>query len=247
MITDQLPPLTISRLRSLAPLQNAWVTYPEDEGSITVVDLVKTYPVRNGVKRVLDGINFSVKRGEKIGILGRNGAGKSTLVRLIAGIEQPTSGQVFRTMPMSWPIALSGGFGGSMTGNDCMRFLARLYDKPFRDISQFVDDFAELGQYLRMPIKTYSAGMRARLAFGMSLAIDFDCYLIDEVMSVGDRRFQEKSFKELFIKRKDRAMIIVSHSFEVIDEYCSSALVLKQGRGRVFTDIRRAFDIYSTL
>ncbi len=214
---------------------------------IAAVDLVKIYPVHRGTRRVLDNINFCVQPGEKLAVLGRNGAGKSTLVRILAGIEQPTSGRIVRNMSMSWPIALSGGFGGSMSGNDCLRFLSRLYNKSFQDLKDFVDDFAEIGSYMRMPIKTYSSGMRARLAFGMSLAIDFDCYLIDEVMAVGDRRFQKKSFNELFEKRKDRAMIIVSHNFEIIDEFCAAALVLKDGRGKVFNDTRLAFDIYASL
>jgi len=209
--------------------------------------LVKAYPVLHGYRRVLDDVSFSLDRGEKIAVLRRNGAGKSTLVRLIAGIEQPTEGQVIRNMSMSWPIALSGGFGGSMTGLDCIRFLARVYHRRFDELLGFVEDFSELGRYLRMPIKVYSSGMRARLAFGLSLAIDFDCYLIDEVLAVGDRRFQRKSFDELFVKRQNRAMIIVAHNFELISEHCTSALVLKAGRGRVFQDTRKAFDIYASM
>ncbi len=217
------------------------------DGMVAVFDLVKEYEVHGRMRRVLDGVNFQIKRGEKIAVLGHNGAGKSTLVRLIAGIEQPTSGKIVRTMSMSWPIALSGGFGGSMTGLDCMRFLARIYHTPFEDIRETVESFSDLGRYLRMPLKTYSSGMRARLAFGLSLAIDFDCYLIDEVVAVGDKRFQARSFEELFVKRKDRSMIIVGHNLNMIGDLCTSALVLKNGRARVFTDVEQAFSIYSTL
>jgi capsular polysaccharide transport system ATP-binding protein len=220
---------------------------PTSAPAISVTDLVKCYRVDNHTRRVLDGITFSVAPGEKIGVLGRNGAGKSSLIRLIAGIEQPTSGRVTRSMSLSWPIALSGGFNGSMTGNDCARFIARIYDRPYRDIRGFVEDFSELGKYMRMPIKTYSSGMLARLAFGLSLVVDFDCYLIDEVLSVGDRKFQAKCFDELFVKRLNRAMIVVSHDFEILNHFCSSALVLKSGRGRVFSDIRFAYDIYASL
>ncbi|MGV1761065.1 ABC transporter ATP-binding protein [Rhizobium sp. A22-96] len=219
----------------------------QEDGIVGVFDLVKEYEVNGRMHRVLDGLTFKIGRGEKIAVLGHNGAGKSTLVRMIAGIEEPTSGKVVRNMSMSWPIALSGGFGGSMTGFDCMRFLSRIYNKPFAEIRDQVDEFSELGRYLRMPIRTYSSGMRARLAFGMSLAIDFDCYLIDEVLAVGDKRFQTRSFEELFVKRKDRSMIIVGHNLNVIADLCSSALVLKKGRGRVFHDIEAAFRIYSTL
>lgn len=217
------------------------------QGVIEAVAIAKSYPVHGGMRRVLEGVSFTVRAGEKLAVLGRNGAGKSTLVRLIAGIELPTSGRIQRSMSLSWPIALSGGFGGSMTGNDCIRFIARIHDRDFQETRDFVEEFAELGKYLRMPIKTYSSGMRARLAFGLSLAIDFDCYLIDEVLSVGDKRFQQKSFDELFLQRRNRAMIIVSHNMELIGEFCSSALVLKAGHGRVFADTKLALDIYGSL
>lgn len=217
------------------------------ENVIEAVDIAKSYPIAGGSRHVLEGVSFKVRAGEKLAVLGRNGAGKSTLVRLIAGIELPTRGRIQRNMSLSWPIALSGGFGGSMTGNDCIRFIARIHDRDFFETRDFVEDFAELGKYLRMPIKTYSSGMRARLAFGLSLSIDFDCYLVDEVLSVGDKRFQQKSFDALFLQRSDRAMIVVSHSMELISEFCSSALVLKAGHGRIFTDTKLAIDIYGSL
>jgi capsular polysaccharide transport system ATP-binding protein len=214
---------------------------------ICASNLVKVYPSAGGARRVLDGVSFSVAKGEKLAILGRNGAGKSTLVRILAGIEQPTTGKVVRDMSISWPLGLAGGFSGSMTGYDCGRFVSRIYGQEWQHIRDFLEEFSELGRYLAMPIKTYSTGMRARLAFGISLAVNFDCYLIDEIIAVGDRRFQKKSFDELFGKRKNNAMIIVSHNFEVIQEFCSGVLVLKDGRARIFQDKRQAFDIYATL
>lgn len=243
---SNLPPSLVQFVSAEVPAPKDADPWQED-GIVGVRDLVKEYEVNGKMLRVLDGVTFKIGRGEKIAVLGHNGAGKSTLVRMIAGIEEPTSGKVVRNMSMSWPIALSGGFGGSMTGYDCMRFLSRIYDKPFGEILQQVEEFSELGRYLRMPLRTYSSGMRARLAFGMSLAIDFDCYLIDEVLAVGDKRFQQRSFEELFVKRKDRSMIIVGHNLNVIGDLCKSALVLKKGRGRVFDDIEAAFRIYSTL
>jgi capsular polysaccharide transport system ATP-binding protein len=220
---------------------------PSPAEAVRVADLVKCYRVENATRRVLDGISFSLARGQKMGVLGRNGAGKSSLIRLLAGIETPTSGRVTRSASLSWPIALSGGFNGTMTGNDCARFIARIYNRPFAKLRYVVEDFTELGKYMRMPIKTYSSGMLARLAFGLSLVIDFDCYLIDEVLSVGDRKFRSKCFEELFVKRRHSAMIIVSHDFGILNEFCSCAMVLKSGRGRVFPDIRFAYDIYASL
>jgi capsular polysaccharide transport system ATP-binding protein len=197
--------------------------------------------------RVLSDISFDLGRGEKIAVLGRNGAGKSTLIRLLAGIEQPTSGIIKRGMSVSWPVGLIGGVGGSMTGNDNIRLIARIYNKPFRLLRDYVDDFAELGKYLAEPVRTYSAGMRGRLNFALSVAIDFDCYLIDEVLAVGDQRFARRSHEALFEARADRSLILASHSPHVVKQYCSRALVLHRGRGKVFDDLDLALDIYNDL
>ena len=180
-------------------------------------------------------------------ILGLNGSGKSTLIRTISGIEVPTSGTIERTMSLSWPLALNGGFQPSLTGNDNMRFVSRIYHKPFAEMRDYVDDFAELGKFMSEPLRNFSSGMRARFALGLSLAIDFDCYLIDEVIGVGDQRFVRKAHKEIFEKRKDRALLLASHHPDIIREYCSSALVLHHGKGKVFTDICLALDIYKDL
>ena len=201
----------------------------------------------HGYHRVLSDISFAVERGEKVAVLGRNGAGKSTLIRLLAGIEVPTQGTIERTMSVSWPVGLNGGVGGSMTGNDNIRFIARIYDKPAGLLREFVDDFAELGKYLAEPVRTYSSGMRARLNFALSIAIDFDCYLIDEIIAVGDHRFQKRSYEELFEKRAGRSLILASHVPGMVKQYCSRALVLHRGRGKLFDDLDLAIDIYHDL
>ncbi|TBW39564.1 ABC transporter ATP-binding protein [Siculibacillus lacustris] len=215
--------------------------------TIRLTGIVKDYHTQIGVRRVLDGIGFEIGAGEKIAVLGRNGAGKSTLVKIIGGVEPPTAGTIERGLFMSWPIAFGGGFEATMSGVDNIRFIARVYGIPVADAVAAVDDFAELGRHLLLPVKTYSSGMRARLAFGLTLAVDFDCFLIDEVISVGDQRFQRKCHEELFIKRKNSAMILVSHDIGIIRQYCDKALVLKAGRGRVFDDLDLAISIYSTL
>jgi capsular polysaccharide transport system ATP-binding protein len=214
---------------------------------IKVSRLVKDYKTERGVHRALDEVSFTLGRSEKMAILGLNGSGKSTLIRTISGIELPTSGTVERTMTLSWPLALSGGFQPSLTGNDNMRFIARIYNKPFEKMRDFVEDFAELGKFMSEPIRNYSAGMRARLALGLSLSIDFDCYLIDEVIGVGDQRFVRKAHELIFEKRKDRALMLASHDENVIRDYCGSALILHRGRGKIFTDINLALDIYRDL
>ena len=200
-----------------------------------------------GWHRVVSNVSFAVSRGEKLAVLGRNGAGKSTLIRLIAGIELPTVGTIDRQMSVSWPVGLTGGIGGSMTGNDNIRMICRIYNRSFGLIRDYVDDFAQLGRYLSEPVRSYSAGMRARLNFAVSLAIDFDCYLIDEIISVGDQRFQRRSYEELFEKRADRSLILASHSPEIVRQYCSRALVLHRGRGKMFDDLELALAIYNDL
>lgn len=239
-----------SRLAQLAAVQHS----PEiDEAkecadrAIVARDIVKEFDTEIGVRRVLDGISFRVGPGDRMAILGRNGAGKSTLIQILSGLQRPTSGHIERGMRMSWPLALGGGFEGELTGYDNVRFISRIYDVPFKETFEFVADFTEIGRQIHMPVRYYSSGMRMRLAFALSLAIDFECYLIDEVILVGDQKFQEKCIYELFEKRKDRSMILAIHSMEVVHERCTSALVLKNGRGTVFHDVIKGTATYATL
>jgi capsular polysaccharide transport system ATP-binding protein len=147
-------------------------------------------------------------------------------------------------MRVSWPLAFIGGFQGSLTGLDNLRFICRIYDVPFEDKLPYIEDFSELGRYLREPVKTYSSGMRARLAFALSMVIDFDCYLIDEVVSVGDDRFRERCHFELFEKRGNRAMVIVSHNADFIEKTCDDAAVLVRGCIHKFSTVEQGFDFY---
>jgi len=211
---------------------------------IELQNLNKAYHTRQGQRTVLNGVNLTVEKGEKVGILGRNGAGKSTLIRLISGAELPTSGRLRRGMSVSWPLAFGGAFQGSLTGLDNLRFICRVYGSDAKAAEPFVEEFSELGYYLREPVKTYSAGMRARLAFALSMAIEFDCFLIDEIIAVGDSRFHAKCHDELFGKRGDRALIIVSHDAGYIREYCDRAAVLVKGNLHSFTDVDEAFAFY---
>jgi capsular polysaccharide transport system ATP-binding protein len=189
----------------------------------------KDYPTRCGPVRVLRDVNLTIGPGERVGILGRNGAGKSTLIRLVSGAELPSSGEVERCMSVSWPLAFGGAFQSSLTGYDNLRFICRIYGVNPDDKIGFVEDFSELGLYLREPVRSYSSGMRARLAFAISMVIEFDCFLIDEIVAVGDARFHEKCHHELFVRRGDRAMIIVSHDANYIREHCTRAAVLSAG------------------
>lgn len=204
----------------------------------------KVYPTRGGPVPVLRDVSLGVQPGERVGILGRNGAGKSTLIRLISGAEFPTTGVVERHMSVSWPLAFGGAFQGSLTGLDNLRFICRIYGVDPEDKIGFVEEFSELGLYLREPVKSYSSGMRARLAFAISMVIEFDCFLIDEIIAVGDARFHEKCNDELFVKRGDRAMIIVSHDPGYIREHCTRASVLAGGRLHHASSVEDAFAFY---
>jgi capsular polysaccharide transport system ATP-binding protein len=215
--------------------------------SIAAVDIVKEFHASVGTHRVLNGISFRVNKGDRLAILGRNGAGKSTLIQILAGVLRPTSGRIERGLRMSWPLALTGGFAGELTGYDNIRFIARIYDAHFKETYDYVKDFTELGPDLYVPVKFYSSGMRARLAFALSLAIDFECYLIDEVLLVGDQSFQKKCHFELFESHPRRTMILATHAMDVMKEFCTSALILKAGRGKVFDDLDLAANIYATL
>lgn len=211
---------------------------------IKLENIFKAYPTRSGSRQVLKNICFELKRGEKLGILGRNGAGKSTLIRLISGAEQPTSGLVTRQMSVSWPLAFGGAFQTSLTGQDNIRFISRIYKQDYRKNIHFIEEFTELGAYLREPVRSYSQGMRARLAFAISMIIEFDCYLIDEISAVGDARFHAKCDYELFEKRVDRSMIIVSHHLNYVRDHCNHFAVLDNGEMRFYSEYDEAFQAH---
>lgn len=212
---------------------------------IKLTDVSRRYPTRNGFNQVLKQVNLTVNRSDKLGVLGRNGAGKSTLIRMISGAEMPDSGLIERAMSVSWPLAFGGAFQIALSGLDNLRFICRVYGVSFEDKIEKVDEFAELGRYLREPVRSYSAGMRARLAFAISMLIEFDCFLIDEIVAVGDARFHAKCHSELFEKRAERAMIIVSHDPGYIREHCNLAAVLSDGHLHHFDSVDEAFAFYT--
>jgi len=212
---------------------------------LVVRGVSKTY--HGAAQPLFSDLTFDLGRSGRIALLGRNGQGKSTLIKMLGGVVPQTTGQIYWRMSSSWPIGFGGGFQGSLTGNDNIRFLARIYEREFGTLHQRVENFAELGSALHQPVKFYSSGMRARLAFGLSLAIDFDCYLIDELMAVGDARFQRKCAEELFEHRGERAFIIASHDMPTIRERCDRAVIIDSGKCKVFDDVEEAIEIYTWL
>lgn len=213
---------------------------------IELHNVSKVYPTRSGNKQVLKPTTLRLPKGHNIGLLGVNGAGKSTLLRMIAGSEAPSTGNIIRHVKMSWPLGFSGGFNGSLTGAENMRFVSRIYGMEIKRVENFVRDFSELGDYLDMPVRTYSSGMRARLAFGLSMAMDFECYLVDEITGVGDKAFQNKC-RDAFKERSERSgLIMVSHSMNTLKEYCDMGIVLDKGQLHFFDGIEPAIEYYLT-
>lgn len=214
---------------------------------ITLDHVHKSYRTPEAQRLVLDDVSVSFRSGVNMGILGVNGAGKSTLIRLLSGTELPDQGTITRSCRVSFPLGFGGAIHPNVSGRDNVIFIARVYGVDTKVVVDFVEDFAELGSYYDMPTRTYSSGMMARLAFALSLAIDFDVYLVDEITAVGDARFQARC-REAFQRRIRYANIImVSHSFETIRSYCDSGAILNDGRLEFYSSVDAAITDYRRL
>ncbi|WP_316896594.1 ABC transporter ATP-binding protein [Pseudodesulfovibrio indicus] len=209
--------------------------------------IVKRYKTRSGFKTVLDDVSFTLHRGVNVGFLGRNGAGKSTLLRILGGAEEPTSGTIIRKGTVSWPIGFSGSFQGSMTGYENLRFVCRIYAVDYKSVVDFVLNFTELEDYLHMPVASYSSGMRAKLAFGLSMAIRFNFYLIDEVTAVGDAKFKRRCELEFAKMKEESTLVVVSHNPNTVSTFCEKVYVLDGGKLTLFDDVKKGLEIYEKL
>jgi capsular polysaccharide transport system ATP-binding protein len=213
---------------------------------ITVTNLYKRYHGPFGGDWVLKDVSFTIPRGVSVGLVGRNGAGKSTLLRLLGGMDTPDKGNITQNCRVSWPIGLSGGFQGSMTGRQNVKFVARIHggDHDIERIIAFVQDFAEIGKAFDQPVKTYSSGMKSRLAFGLSLAFDFDVYLSDEATSVGDAAFKAKATQAFRDRIGSASLIMVSHSIGILKDLCQSGIWLKDGHAIWYDSLDDAIKDY---
>jgi capsular polysaccharide transport system ATP-binding protein len=214
---------------------------------ISFRNVTKCYRTHRGEKAVLDNVTCTFPAGHNVGILGHNGAGKSTMLRLISGAEGPDRGRITKSVRVSFPLGFSGTFHPGLSGRQNATFVARIYGEDVGRVVAFVEEFSELGAYFDMPILTYSAGMNAKLAFGISLAIDFDVYLIDEVTEVGDARFRRKC-AEVFAERMVRSdIIMVSHNSSTVKAYCDMGAILTGGQIEFYDTIDEAMREYRLL
>lgn len=214
---------------------------------IKIENLTKSYRTPKGRHYVFKDLNVELPSGKSVALIGRNGAGKSTLLRVIGGIDRPDSGNIHTDKTISWPVGLAGGFQGSLTGRENVKFVARLYARPEElfDKVAFVEEFAELGKYFDMPIKTYSSGMKSRLGFGLSMAFKFDYYLVDEVTAVGDARFKQKCADLFKARHEEASFLMVSHSLGSLKEFCDVALFIgRDNLVKYFESVDEAIDTY---
>jgi capsular polysaccharide transport system ATP-binding protein len=209
--------------------------------------LTKSYPTRAGRRYVFRDLSFSFPPGANIGLIGRNGAGKTTLLRLLGGIDTPDRGAVLTDARISFPVGLAGGLNANLTARENVQFVCRIHGawgEALRAKVRYVQDFAEIGDYFDLPVKSFSSGMRSRVAFGMSMAFEFDYYLIDEVMAVGDAQFRAKSRQVLLDRLARSNVILTSHNMADIRQFCNVVVLVEQGQARVFPDIEEGIRAY---
>lgn len=213
---------------------------------IEVKNVSKSYMTPKGRHYLFKDLNLTIADKQSVGLLGRNGAGKSTLLRVICGLDTPDSGRVVTDSTISWPVGVAGGFQGSLTGRQNVRFVCRLYSSGayIDEKIRFVEEFADIGKYFDMPVKSYSSGMRSRLTFGLSLAFDFDYYMLDEVGAVGDAAFRKRAQDILDARKSTSGVLMVSHNLKDIEKTCDTAIVLMDQTAHVFDDPKQAIQIY---
>jgi capsular polysaccharide transport system ATP-binding protein len=216
---------------------------------IRLSNVTKYYEVKGRRKYLMRDVSLTIPSTINVGILGSNGAGKSTFLRMLGRIDFPNKGRIVSNKKISWPLGLTSGFQGSLTGKENAQFICRVYSKSDAELRRtlsFINEFSELGRYFDMPVKSYSTGMRARLGFATSLAFEFDYYLIDETLSVGDQKFRQKCTTALKNFSTKRNILLVSHNMKVLEQMCDSGILLKDGEFSYFDDIREAVKAYAS-
>jgi capsular polysaccharide transport system ATP-binding protein len=211
--------------------------------------LSKSYLTIRGRRFVFRNLSLEIPSGVNVGLIGRNGAGKSTLMRLLSAVDMPDSGRIVTQASLSWPVGLTGGMQSTLTGRDNVKFVCRVHGirgAAMKEKLRYVQEFAQIGDYFDQPVSTYSSGMRARLAFGTSMAFDFDYYLIDEIMAVGDATFKAKSRKAFAERLQKSNVILVSHNMNLIRKMCGAVVHLDGGCARYFDDVEAGIGAYES-
>ena len=205
---------------------------------------------KGGRKYIFRDLSFTIPSGRNVAIIGRNGAGKSTLMNLLSKVDMPDSGRIITDKSISWPVGLSGGFQGSLSARENVKFIARTQGFRGKDLQEkvkFVEEFAEINEYFDLPTKTYSSGMKGRVAFGLSLAFDFDYYLVDEAMSVGDVHFKTKASDAFKAKVGQANILLVTHGMTQVRTMCDLVIVLDKGQATLYEDIEEGIRVYQQL
>lgn len=210
-------------------------------------NLTKSFRLKGERKVVIDHLNLTLPTGRSLALLGRNGAGKSTLLQIIAGTMRPDFGRVVSDGSISWPVGFGGSFHRDLTGAENVRFIARIYGVDTDGLMAFVEDFAELGKFFHMPVRSYSSGMKSRLTFGASMGIHFDTYLVDEVTATGDAAFKRKSRAVFADRMKTSSAILVNHSMSQVRAFCDAGLVLENGQVQYFDDLEEAIEMHEAI
>ncbi|WP_086226105.1 MULTISPECIES: ABC transporter ATP-binding protein [Campylobacter] len=218
---------------------------------IKLDNLTKFYPLSNGDKHfVFREFTFTFPDDCSIGLIGRNGAGKSTLMRLLSGADIPNAGKVITDKKISWPVGLAGGFQHALSARDNVKFVARVYGyrgEALEEKVRYIEEFAEIGKYFDEPMNTYSSGMRSRIGFGLSMAFDFDYYLIDEAGAVGDAKFKKKSNAIYKEKLSNSKVIMVSHNMSEIKQWCDKIILVNSGMTTVYDDVDEGIEMYKRI
>lgn len=218
---------------------------------IKIENLTKSYlHHKAGRKYVFKDLSFTIPDGKNVAIIGKNGAGKSTLMNLLAKVDSPDSGRIITDQSISWPVGLSGGFQGSLSARENVQFIARTQGfrgEALHEKVRYVEEFAEIGDYFDLPTKTYSSGMRGRVAFGLSLAFEFDYYIVDEAMSVGDAHFKKKAADAFKAKVGKANIILVTHGMSQVRTMCDLVIVLDHGKATIYEDVEEGIEVYQGL
>jgi len=208
-------------------------------------NVTKRFALEGQRKVIADNITLTFPTGSSVGLLGRNGAGKSSLLKMIAGTLTPTSGRITSTGAISFPVGFAGSFHPDLSGAENTRFVGRIYGVDTDQLIEFVEDFAGLETHFHLPFRTYSSGMKSRLAFGVSMGIGFDTYLVDEVTAVGDAAFRTRSSEVFMDRMKKSGSVVVSHSMGQIRQLCDSVAVLHNGQLTYFEDIEEGIQTHN--